>query len=234
MQSNNTKLIFALTITTVGMVVFAGLFFLSGNPKERQQTITQSSPLVVTNNFTNTVTQEVIKEIPKEIEKIVKVPAEIPAEYYTAMNLYAKMTNATAVNKSGILFNIHSVCPIYFLSDDVKQFVSLEAVKAKFELAMRRNNVPLSDKSQNYVLLSINGYFTDSDKILLLYTIESSVSERQWVFREGDCRMKDVTVWKTDGAYGSVGKNKANDFLLGLVEKQAEVFANDYLSANPK
>ena len=53
----------------------------------------------VPNNFTNTVVQtnEVIKEVPKEIEKIVKVPADIPEDYVTAMNIYAKITNAAII-----------------------------------------------------------------------------------------------------------------------------------------
>ena len=33
---------------------------------------------------------------------------------------------------------------------------------------------------------------------------------------------------------GYAGKLKANEAILETVEKQAEQFANDYLSANPK
>ena len=188
----------------------------------------------VTNNVSTIVTNEIIKEVPKEVEKIVNVPAEIPPEYIVAKNLYDKMTNVTVVNLDQVLFNMKDVRVHCSLDNAVQQVISEDEVKAKFELALRRNNVPINPNSPNAVNFSIEGFFDVTTGALLCYSINTSVYENQWVFRNGNCRMAPVIIWTKGNSYGTVGKSKANEALLNEVEKRAEIFANDFLSANPK
>ncbi len=188
----------------------------------------------ITNNVTTVVTNEIVKEIPKEVEKLVNVPAEIPPEYIVAKNLYDKMTNATTVSSDQILFSMKDVKVNCILDSAVQQVISPDEVKAKFELALRRNNVSINPNSPNIVTFSIEGFFDAATGQLLCYFINTTVCENQWVFRNGNCHMSLVIVWNKGDSYGTVGKSKANEALLNEVEKRAEIFANDFLSANPK
>ena len=77
-----------LVFTSLGMVIFAGLYFNKPSPSAKNAT---TAAQIVT----NTITMEVVKEVPKEVQKIVSVPAEIPSEYIDAYNLKSKMLAAT-------------------------------------------------------------------------------------------------------------------------------------------
>jgi hypothetical protein len=222
---SRSRFLIPLVFTTLGMVVFAGLYFLTPSPQTKTTTVTQT--------VTTTVTNTVFQEVPKEVEKIVNVPAEIPPEYQMAMNVYRNITNATFVSQDNALFNLSNVRVEYILSDDVKERVSEEEVKAKFELALRRNNVPIYANSTSLISVKINGLFNDETKVMLSYSVLCTLNETQWIFRSGQCHMAIVQTW-SGGYTGFAGKLKANDQLLDAVEKEAEQFANDYLSANPK
>jgi len=215
------------------MLLFAMLYFTSPKPTPGNiQRVTQ----IVTNTVTmiNTVTNEVVKEVPKEVEKIVEVPAKIPQEYVAAMDLWQKMTNASFTPLEQVLFRMTNVNVICELDYAMQQVTSEDEVKAKFELTLRRNDVPIDPHSPNIVYLTITGFLDPATPTTLCYAILCRVAERQWIFRWGECHLATVIVWNKGQSHGTVGKYKANEALLKEIEKCAEIFANDYLSANPK
>ena len=188
----------------------------------------------MTNTVSTTVTNEVIKEVPKEVEKIVKVPAEIPPEYINALNFYQTMTNAPTISENDRLFEMKDVQVVYKISDAIKQVTSEEEVKAKFELTLRRNNVPINPNSTHTLFVTISGFFDAANNALLCYDFDCRVYESQWIFRNNTVRFGTVSVWGKGSKYGTVGRTKADEAILGDTESYAEMFANDYLSANQK
>jgi hypothetical protein len=201
------------------MLIFAWLFFF--HPKTSKQV----------ERITDTVTNEVVREVPKEIQKIVTVPADIPAAYVKAMLLYEQMTNATFVLQKRVLFKMKDVRVDYLLGDAVKQVVSEDEVRAKFELTLRRNHVPIKPDSDNRVMCIIDGTF---DQQRLCYCLTCSVAESQLLLRDGEFHYASVIVWDKGGSLGLLKTDNPSEGLLNEVEKESELFANDYLSANPK
>ena len=219
-STGNTKAWILCAISMAAMAVFATLFFLKDEPSLGVKTVT------------NTITNEVIKEIPKEVEKLVPVPAEIPPEYQHAMRLFQKMTNAEYASQADLLFNLKGVKAVCSVDENLKSIISADEVKAKFELTLRRNNVPIDPSSTFTLCFNIYGFF--SSESLICYAIECSALENQLIFREGDCKAALVPVWQKGNSFGTVGKTKASESLVPLAEKCAEIFANDFLSANTK
>jgi hypothetical protein len=207
------------------MIVFACLYAF--HPKTSQ--VVERTTITVTNE----VVKEVPKEVVKEVEKLVSTPTPISDDYRIAMELFKRMTNAPYVGRDKILFNMKEVRLACYLDDSVQEAVSTEQIKAKFELVLRRNNVPISSESKNVVTLNISGFW-DSAKSVLTESTTTSVREPQMVMREGEFRQAAVKVWENGVTYGTVGKLKASDMLLNEAEKAAELFANDFLNANPK
>jgi hypothetical protein len=122
---------------------------------------------------------------------------------------------------------------IYSLDNAIKQTLLEDEVKAKYELTLRNNGVPINPDSRNTINVSLSGFYNDTGT-LLCYALQIDVFESQLIFRNGEGRRGIIRVWSKGSSYGTVGKAKANEALLGTVVKSAEVFANDYLSANPK
>jgi len=222
-------------VSTVGMIVFAALYFNKPPPPIQSKPTTITS--IVTNTVTNTVTQEVVKEVPKEVEKIVTVPAQISSDDQKLINLGAKLMDAVTnspIKDDQVLFGMKDVNVFYIIGDKIKEFVTEDEIKAKFELTLRRNNVPINPKSFNTVVFSVAGFSDDATKTLISYSTKCYVTEYQTIFRQGVCHQSLITVWEKGGFYGYAGKNKINDVMLDNAEKDAEMFANDFLSANPK
>jgi len=193
-------------VSTIGMLIFAGLYFLS--PKD---TVIGAS---------------------KEGQKVKQVPAEIPNEYVKAFEEYEKMTHATNLTIDQILFKIKDVRVLYDLDKDVKEVLTEDEVTTKFELALRRNNVLCNPKSTHVISLRIGGF--DDVTSRFCFAIICSLTENQWIWRDGDWHTAEVTVWTRGIDFGTVGRNKARTTILEKVEERAEIFANDFLSANPK
>jgi len=222
-------------VSTIGMIVFAALYF--NNPTPKIQTEPTVVTTIVTNTVTNTVTQEVVKEIPKEVEKIVTIPAQISLDDQKLINLGAKLMDAftnSPIKDDQVLFGMKDVNVFYIIGDKIKEFVTEDEIKAKFELTLRRNNVPINPKSFNTVFFSVAGFSDDATKTLISYSTKCYVTEYQTIFRQGISHQSLITVWEKGEFYGYAGKNKINDVMLDNAEKDAEMFANDFLSANPK
>jgi len=141
------------------------------------QTVTNFATIFVTNTviFTN------------------EISSPIPTEYSSAYRIATNFAAATPVAHDKVLFQMKDIRTSFFLEDAVKQFVSEDEAKAKYELTLRRNGIAINSSSQNAITVTING-----------------------------------------SEFGRVGKLKAEDAILDRVEKDAELFANDFLSANPK
>jgi hypothetical protein len=129
--SSNINAWWLFGISTVGMVIFAELYFF--NPKTTLQTQT------ILNTVTNTVTNEVVKEV--QVPKFYKIPAEIPQDYITAMQIISNYDHCDFVKDDQVLFGMKDVRVIYNVNDSMKEVLSEDEVRAKFELTLRRNNV---------------------------------------------------------------------------------------------
>jgi hypothetical protein len=222
---------FLFGLSSAGMLVFAGLYFLNPKTSVSVRDVTQ----IQTNTVTNTIIFTVTNDVVREVEKIVNVPAAIPPEYVNAMKFTENMTKATFVTMDQVLFGMKDVRVECALADDVRQVVSVDEVRAKFELTLRRNNVPINPKSEHTITLNISGFLNQPDKTTLCFSIVCDVIETQWVARlDGAVHFATVIVWTKGAEFGTVGRDKASESLLKDVEKSAEIFANDYLSANPK
>jgi len=208
------------------MIIFAGC------GSKDSKTVTN----YVTNNVTTIVTNEIVKEVPKEVEKIVNVPTDIPDEYVWAYKFLQRVKNASPINSDQALFGMKDVKVTYIISEALKQVVSEDEVKAKFELTLRRNNIPINPDSPNTVTLTIDGFRGDdlTTQDMFYYSFQLSVGEIQTISRAGELHKALIVVWSQGGFYGYAGKNKANEALLGNVEKDGEMFSNDFLSANSK
>lgn len=191
-------------------------------------TVTNDVTKTVTTFVTNTVTHETVKEVP--------VPADIPDEYIWAHKFLQRVKNASSVNSDQALFGMKDVKVKYMIDEALKQVVSEDEVKAKFELTLRRNNIPISPDSPNTVTLVINGFRGNdlATQDLFTYSFHLSVWELQTISRAGELHNAVVGVWNSGDFYGYAGKNKANEALLRNVEKDGEMFSNDFLSANTK
>jgi len=212
-------------ISTIGMVIFAGLYISTPKSAVTTRTVTETVTTIVTNTVT--------RDVPKEVEKTVTVQADIPDEYVIAKTLREKMMAATKVNADKILFGMKDVKVVYLMQDEIRKLISEDEIKAKFELTLRKNNVPINPDSLNVVTYSLNGFFVNNDSTLV-YHLDCWVDEPQYVFRDTEWHRGYVITWSKGSSFGTVGKLRASDGLLGETEKKAEVFANDYLSANPK
>jgi hypothetical protein len=193
-----------------------------------------SSVKIVTNTVTNFITSYVTNTDIINFTNEVLVPAAIPQNYIDGDTFLKWVRNVPIITSDDqSLFAMDDVKVLYDLNDTIKQTILEDDVKAKFELTLRNNGVPINPNSRNTIVVGLTGFY-DETGMLLCYEYEVTVSESQLIFRNGEGRRGIVTVWQEGGSHGTVGKAKANDALLGVVEKSAEVFANDYLSANPK
>jgi hypothetical protein len=172
--------------------------------------------------------------VPKEVQKIVQVPADIPQNYIYGDIFLKSVRNAPITKSTGQnLFAMDDVKVMYILDDTIRRTLLEDDVKAKFELTLRNNGVPVSADSKNTITLSLTGFY-DRTATLLCYALNVHLYESEIIIRNGELRKGVVGVWSTDGVHGIVGKEIATDPLLKTIVNSAEVFANAYLSANPK
>jgi hypothetical protein len=216
-------------ISTVGMLIFAGLYFLSPRTVPEIQTVMS----IVTNTVVSTVTNEVVREVPKEVEKIVTVPAAIPQKFIDAQAIISNFDNCDFVKDNQVLFGMKDVRMIY-LVPNLNDAISENLVRAKFELTLRKNNVPINPKSLNCVTVEVRGFWGEGAfRDILTEAIAVQVYEKQTLLRGGQIHKAVVNVWSKI-SYGKIGKDNAEKGVLDSVESQAEMFANDFLSANQK
>ncbi len=140
------------------------------------------------------------------------------------------MRDAKVAPEDRVLFGIKSIHPHYEVSASLTNILTEDEVKAKFELTLRRNNVPIDYKSGEVVRADVEALLFDNGTAVC-YETSLMVDESQLVFRNGECYRMSVRVWEKGGSFGTVGKNKASETIVNSIEKDAEIFANDFLSA---
>ena len=156
----------------------------------------------------------------------------IPEEFIRATNFVHMFAYAPRASESEALFNMKDVRVEVTLADRMKGVVTEDEIRTKFELALRRNGVPISTNSQSPVIIAIEGGPAEGTSFFY-YSTQCVVFEDHTVFRGNALRLAKVRVWE-EGYIGMAGTQKIQDGLFGAVVDLAERFANDYLSANPK
>lgn len=197
---------------------------------------TTTPTIAVTNTVTLTVTNTVDHYFTNTVTDVVtnfeSIPLPIPADYVAAMDLLTKLTNATYVGEDQVLFNLKNVRVEYHLDDDIQKVITEDDVKARFELTLRQYNVPIDPDSKNVLIVTINGFFDPSQE-LLSDAFQCELDEVQLVCRGGEWHSASVRVWSKGDKFGYAGRDVANAQCVKTVQSLAEVFANDYLTANP-
>ncbi len=203
-----------------------------GSDNRSQQVKTEVTTNYTTLNVTNLVVFTNTVIVTNSVTRNTPVWA-IPEDYVSARQLFAAMTNATFISPEESLFNMKGIEVDYVFSPKIKDALDIDSIKAKFELALRNNNVPMIANSKDVLTVEIDGFYTDSGQNLMCYSMQYNLTSTQWITRNREWHLAIVTTW-TRGNYGTVGRLKASDSFEGDVTKAADVFANDYQKANPK
>ena len=177
---------------------------------------------------TTVVVDTVVVE--KLIVKKTEVPAEIPELYVLAWKRLVAESGAGFADEKMCFSGLDSIEVSVSMSEAAEDILSKRRAKDKFELTLRRNGVPLSDRSNPYLLLGIDVFWNDSNTIAIFH-IQAALTERVYIYRNRKPYRRLVPVWET-GSYGSVGRNLARESFLNSIEEKAERVANLYLSAN--
>jgi hypothetical protein len=224
-----------LALTTTGTLLFAALYLFHPRTVERVQTVTQMITNGLVQWMTNTVVKEV--EIPKIVEKVVEktveVPAAIPKEYQDALSLSRKIGLAKLAEKnSDFLAKGEPLHIDYVIGDEIKGLITTDEVKAKFELVLRRNNVPVTSKvSINQINISIAG-INNHDLSYIIYSTSFSLKSGGYAFLDERAVFVVGTVWDFAGSYGTQLRSDFKSKMLQNVESAAEIIANAWLEAN--
>jgi hypothetical protein len=131
------------------------------------------------------------------------------------------------------LYRLDSVQVAVSLNDAVKKLVSEDRVKNKFELILRKHGVKIDDRATVILTLTIEGLWSKSPVVFLVYTPRIQLNQTVVVARNGDFRQAVATLWEK-GSYGFAGSQVAEGAILESVESLGEEFANKYLAAQQK
>ena len=135
------------------------------------------------------------------------VPAAIPQNYIDG-DTFLKWVRHVPILTSDdqALFAMDDVRVVYTLDSTIRQTILEDEIKAKFELTLRNNNVPINPDSRNIISVGLTGFYNDTGT-LLCYALQVDVNESQLVFRNGEGRRGMVRVWSKGGSYGTVVKS---------------------------
>ncbi len=178
--------------------------------------------------------------VEKEVIKKVEVPAEIPAYYEKAWKRQVAESIAKSADDRTYFSGLNSMEVHILMNAAAEDILSKQRAKDKFELALRRHGVPLSDFpnpyhllsdfSNPYILILVEAIWNDY-KTFATYNISVSLREPIIFYRGQKPYKSFVTLWG-EYNYGSAGKRFAKEAFLELIEERAERVANLYLSAN--
>jgi hypothetical protein len=224
-MKTNSKVLFLFGLSTVGMIIFAGLYIFNPRTIPDTKVITNTDTSIVT----NTVKQEVVTEVPAQLSE------ETLSQIGIGKQVQYGIANHAALDE--VLFLRKDIRVEIIIEPKINDTIIEDQVRAKFELVLRRNNVPLNPNSTNTVTFAINGFWGQNNdgakNDLLIYKVGCYVNDWQPVFQDGVCHYAFVRIWSKGNSFGTVGKLKATESILDDAEKEAEIFANDYLTANP-
>ena len=212
--------------------------FFVGTQFAKKQICFVEKPVEITKTVSTVLTQIVERkvEIPVEVEKIVvkrvEVPSEIPDSYKMAKWFYDSFFTTNTFEKNEILKGISGVNVGVLLDDDVKSRLSKQELKDSIELALRKNGVPVNDKSDHWLLFTVDGVW-DNENIRYSYRAAMSLNEWVSVPSSGEFKLARLKVWES-GFTGFAGSQKVAEGITRAVDKLVISFSNAYLGANPK
>jgi len=241
-KPNKVLLVIALCLA-VTAIIFVELWLSEKQRKQREVTkeiLKEVEKIkVTTNQVTVNVPVDRPVEVVKEVEvvKTVVVPAQLTPKEVWYISTGSNFLSASLVShQDDTLRGANSVLVAVDLGLVAKEFISENRIKDKVELIFRRNGLPVSTEGINSIILgfSINAMWIEevsNQKSRLAYHM-NLVASRNSVFETSTGFIRRyLDVWR-DGSYGTVGRQKAAEGWLGIVEEQAEAFANAFLKAN--
>jgi hypothetical protein len=219
-------------VSSVGCILLVLLYLLNPRQKEVFREIEKRVPFEVYK--TNLLIKEVTNCI--EVPKIVEVPAAIPDSYLTLSNFVRDFWDAPILtNNQQILSGLKSVCPKIYVESKLGDFVTADDIRAKYELTLRKNGVPVDSDSANWLTFTIDGLWQEGiggqEKVTCSMHYSLYLSEMTRLYRNGSPKRTSVTTWST-GMVGYAGRNKVREQSLQAAQELAEQFANAYLSQN--
>src|ERR1039457_1511675 len=142
------------------------IVFLGGcGPKDNSsvKTITNTVANFTTSYVTNTDKIYFTNEVTKEVS----IPAAIPQNYIDGDTFLKWIRNVPVIKSSDqALFAMDDVKVFYILNDTIKQIILEDDAKAKFELTLRKNGVPINPDSRNAVVVGLTGFYNETGTLL--------------------------------------------------------------------
>lgn len=129
-------------------------------------------------------------------------------------------------------FGINSFDTGFYLGNEIKELISEENVRNKFELNLRKSGIQIDEDSPYVLGFTINGVW-DAHKVTFTIQYKLSLFESVVLNREGDMRTAWVESWTT-GNYGYASRIASRDAIVRAVETASETLANSYLKAIEK
>lgn len=121
-----------------------------------------SSVRIITNIVTNYITSYVTNTEIINVTNEVPVPAAIPQNYIDGDMFLKWVRNVPIITSDDqALFAMDDVKVLYILDNTIKQTVFEDDVKAKFELTLRKNGMPINPGSKNTVVVGLTGFYDD-------------------------------------------------------------------------
>jgi hypothetical protein len=213
-------------MATIAAIAFASLWLreTARKPKEVTKEIVKRVEVPVEK------IREVPKEVVKEVLKQVEVPAKLTDDERMVMELGRRFLSASVISKEDEpLQKIASVGVVVRINDAAKKALSEDRVKNKFELILRKHEIPLDAKSRHQLLVAVEGLW-DKEEIQLTYSLSMELSEFVTITRGAELRRAMAIVWQ-NSAYGFAGRTLVEEALLDTVDEMGEAFANKYLAA---
>lgn len=187
-------------ISTLGMVVFATLYFEQPRPTSMQ----------------------------------VKQSTDIPQGYTQAMLFVSNYNSANFIKEAQLLSGIRDVRVNYTITNIAKNIIIEDELKAKFELELRKSGVSIDPQSGNFLNVILEGV-DDSGALGSLVAFDFHIYLFSVVTLNVNhtFHQASVAIWQ-QGYHGVVGQIPAHDYILTKAEMLGDMFANDYLTANPQ
>ncbi|MXX37620.1 MAG: hypothetical protein F4Y91_05915 [Gemmatimonadetes bacterium] len=189
----------------------------------------------------NPIAMRMILPIALFLVSLVVTPSQASADSLSVLDWFVQgvverslAEIAAAYADEKICFSdIDSLNVSVLLNETAKQVLSEQRAKDKFQLTLRRYDVPLSDSTSSllYLVFSIEAV-RDEKWWLTAYSVRASLYERLVLYRNEIPYKRLVELWHS-GDFGFAGSDVIERALLESIEKNAERIANLYLSANP-
>lgn len=172
---------------------------------------------------------EKVKEVSVDRTKEVEVPAKLTDEQRRLLDYGTKVWNRPLItDPDAVLYTIPAFKVGVYVDDRIKDTVSDERVRNKFELTLRKSHINIDSTAVVDLWVVVDAKW-DDNKTFAIYTVQLKASDRAMLERNGDMRDAKVTFYH-QYFYGYAGKTKVAENVLDAVDQLAEEFANKYLA----